>query len=79
MPNAVKIRKGKENIEIGDENSNDKGVSPHLIVIFIIYGLSVGATVGRIERDYQRDMDRADRQFNEMMDRIEHIQYYDYD
>ena len=31
MPNAVKIRKVKENIEIGDENSNDKGVSPHLI------------------------------------------------
>jgi hypothetical protein len=30
-PNAVKIRKVKENIEIGDENSNDKGVSPHLI------------------------------------------------
>ena len=30
-PNAVEMRKVKENIEMGDKNSNAKGVSPHLI------------------------------------------------
>ena len=30
MPTLLKIRKLKENIEIGDKKSNDKGVSPHL-------------------------------------------------
>ena len=30
MPNAVEMRKVKENIEMGDKKSNAKGVSPHL-------------------------------------------------
>ena len=32
MPNAVEMRKVKENIEMGDKKSNAKGVSPHLFV-----------------------------------------------
>ena len=49
------------------------------IVAFLIYGLSVGAILGQIDRNCQREIERSDRQFNEMMDRIERIQYYDYD
>ena len=30
-PHAVEMRNVKENIEMGDEKSNAKGVSPHLI------------------------------------------------
>ena len=84
---TANTKKNEGNVEAARNYSQTAGVLVKVgiilviveIVIFIIYGLSVGATVGRIERDYQRDMDRADRQFNEMMDRIEHIQYYDYD
>ena len=36
MSNAVEMRKVKENIEMGDKNSNAKGVSPHLIRPFCI-------------------------------------------
>ena len=32
MSNAVEMRKVKENIEMGDKNSNAKGVSPNLIL-----------------------------------------------
>ena len=32
MSNAVEMRKVKENIEMGDKNGNDEGVSPHLIL-----------------------------------------------
>ena len=32
MSNAVEMRKVKGNIEMGDKSSNDKGVSPHLIL-----------------------------------------------
>ena len=49
------------------------------IVAFFIYGLSVGAILGQIDRNCQREIERSDRQFNEMMDRIERVQYYDYD
>ena len=37
MPNAVEMRKVKENIEMGDKKSNAKGVSPPLFLLFIAF------------------------------------------
>ena len=37
MPNAVEMRKVKENIEMGDKKSNAKGVSPPLFHLFIAF------------------------------------------
>ena len=46
MPNAVEMRKVKENIEMGDKKSNAKGVSPPLFLTNVCHSVGCKFEVG---------------------------------